>query len=117
MEGLGMIEKPNYGFWRDRPTLVTGATGLVGSWLVHRLVASGADVCAGSWLIGCAGPGDLRRATNGKRSRIFLRELFRATTRSIIWKRARIGARTVMFGSIREMPGKLTACSSIFMQN
>jgi len=31
-------------FWRDRPTLVTGATGLVGGWLVKRLVASGADV-------------------------------------------------------------------------
>ncbi len=24
-------------FWRDRPTLVTGATGLVGSWVVKRL--------------------------------------------------------------------------------
>lgn len=32
------------GFWRDRPTLVTGGTGLVGSWLVRRLVESGADV-------------------------------------------------------------------------
>lgn len=31
-------------FWRDRPVLVTGATGLVGSWLVARLVAAGADV-------------------------------------------------------------------------
>ncbi len=31
-------------FWRDRPTLVTGATGLVGSWLVPRLLAAGADV-------------------------------------------------------------------------
>lgn len=31
-------------FWRDRPTFVTGATGLVGSWLVGRLVAAGADV-------------------------------------------------------------------------
>ncbi|GAC1549577.1 MAG: GDP-mannose 4,6-dehydratase [Herpetosiphon sp.] len=31
-------------FWRDRPTLVTGATGLVGSWLVKYLVAAGADV-------------------------------------------------------------------------
>jgi len=31
-------------FWRDRPTLVTGATGLVGSWLVRRLLALGADV-------------------------------------------------------------------------
>ncbi len=32
------------GFWRDRPVLVTGATGLLGSWLTPRLVAAGADV-------------------------------------------------------------------------
>ena len=31
-------------FWLDRPVFVTGATGLVGSWLVRRLVAAGADV-------------------------------------------------------------------------
>ena len=31
-------------FWTDRPTLVTGATGLVGSWLVKRLLDSGADI-------------------------------------------------------------------------
>jgi CDP-glucose 4,6-dehydratase len=34
----------NQSFWRDRPTFVTGATGLVGSWLVKRLIQSGADV-------------------------------------------------------------------------
>jgi CDP-glucose 4,6-dehydratase len=34
----------NDSFWRDRPTLVTGATGLLGSWLTRRLVESGADV-------------------------------------------------------------------------
>ena len=31
-------------FWRDRRTLVTGATGLLGSWLVKRLAAEGADL-------------------------------------------------------------------------
>ncbi|HEU0297562.1 MAG TPA: GDP-mannose 4,6-dehydratase [Anaerolineales bacterium] len=34
----------NRAFWLDRPTFVTGGTGLVGSWLVKRLRASGADV-------------------------------------------------------------------------
>ena len=31
-------------FWLDRPTFITGGTGLVGSWLVRRLVRAGADV-------------------------------------------------------------------------
>lgn len=31
-------------FWVDRPTFVTGATGLVGSWLVKRLHEAGASV-------------------------------------------------------------------------
>jgi CDP-glucose 4,6-dehydratase len=31
-------------FWRDRPTFVTGATGLVGGWLVQRLLDLGAEV-------------------------------------------------------------------------
>lgn len=31
-------------FWRDRPTFVTGATGLVGSWLTRCLLAQGANV-------------------------------------------------------------------------
>lgn len=34
----------NHAFWRDRPTFVTGGTGLVGSWLVRRLLDVGADV-------------------------------------------------------------------------
>ncbi len=33
-------------FWRDRPVLVTGATGLVGAWAVRRLLDAGADVVA-----------------------------------------------------------------------
>jgi CDP-glucose 4,6-dehydratase len=36
--------KLNRGFWIDRPTYVTGGTGLVGSWLVQRLIEAGADV-------------------------------------------------------------------------
>jgi CDP-glucose 4,6-dehydratase len=31
-------------FWRDRPVLVTGATGLVGGWVVRRLLDAGADI-------------------------------------------------------------------------
>ncbi len=31
-------------FWQDRSVFVTGATGLVGGWLVKRLLAAGADV-------------------------------------------------------------------------
>jgi CDP-glucose 4,6-dehydratase len=31
-------------FWRDRPVFVTGATGLLGGWLVRHLVTAGADV-------------------------------------------------------------------------
>ncbi len=34
----------NRAFWLDRPTFVTGATGLVGYWLVKRLVEARADV-------------------------------------------------------------------------
>jgi len=41
MEGVGVTAR---GFWRDRPTLVTGATGLLGGWLTRRLVDEGADV-------------------------------------------------------------------------
>ncbi|HYA42700.1 MAG TPA: GDP-mannose 4,6-dehydratase [Syntrophobacteraceae bacterium] len=31
-------------FWKNRPVLITGATGLLGGWLAHRLCRSGADV-------------------------------------------------------------------------
>jgi CDP-glucose 4,6-dehydratase len=34
----------NNSFWQDRPVFVTGGTGLVGSWLVNRLIEAGADV-------------------------------------------------------------------------
>jgi CDP-glucose 4,6-dehydratase len=34
----------NRPFWQDRPVLVTGATGLVGSWLVKRLLQANSEV-------------------------------------------------------------------------
>jgi len=40
VEGLGVSAE----FWRDRPTFVTGGSGLLGSWLVSGLVEAGADV-------------------------------------------------------------------------
>lgn len=39
-----MVNERPSGFWLDRPTFVTGATGLVGGWLVDKLLAAGADV-------------------------------------------------------------------------
>src|SRR6266852_4210093 len=42
-EQSALAERPS-AFWLDRPTLVTGATGLLGGWLVKRLVESRADV-------------------------------------------------------------------------
>src|SRR5579872_4002403 len=39
LEGLGLMP-----VWQGRPTLVTGATGLVGAWLVRRLIEQRASV-------------------------------------------------------------------------
>lgn len=39
MEGMGLKD-----FWLDRPTFITGATGLVGGWLTERLVDLRAEV-------------------------------------------------------------------------
>ena len=38
------VKEINKEFWLDRPVFVTGATGLVGAWLVRRLAAAGADI-------------------------------------------------------------------------
>lgn len=40
MANLGI----NKAFWQDRPVFVTGASGLLGGWLVKRLVENSADV-------------------------------------------------------------------------
>jgi CDP-glucose 4,6-dehydratase len=40
----GLRPKMNRNFWRDRQVFVTGATGLLGGWLVRRLVEKGASV-------------------------------------------------------------------------
>jgi CDP-glucose 4,6-dehydratase len=39
---MGKLGNPE--FWRDRPVLVTGATGLLGGWIVKALLALDADV-------------------------------------------------------------------------
>jgi len=54
-------------FWQDRPVFVTGATGLVGGWLVKRLLAAGADVVClvRDWVPGCEmlRSGDIERVS------------------------------------------------------
>jgi CDP-glucose 4,6-dehydratase len=40
VEEVGMKDS----FWQDRPTFVTGGTGLLGGWLVRRLLELGADI-------------------------------------------------------------------------
>lgn len=45
MENLGINQAlSGAGFWLDRPVLVTGGSGLVGGWLVRRLLESKAEV-------------------------------------------------------------------------
>lgn len=44
MENLGLNQ--NSSFWKERGALVTGATGLLGSWLTRALVERGASVVA-----------------------------------------------------------------------
>ena len=41
---LEKLEMKPSSFWLDRPTFVTGGTGLLGSWLIQRLVEAGADI-------------------------------------------------------------------------
>ena len=40
LEGMGTVNS----YWRDRSVLVTGATGLLGSWLTRHLVDAGANL-------------------------------------------------------------------------
>jgi CDP-glucose 4,6-dehydratase len=56
---------PAGGFWQGRRVLVTGATGVVGSWLVKDLLAAGANVVA---LIRDASPqSEFYRSRDGER--------------------------------------------------
>jgi CDP-glucose 4,6-dehydratase len=41
---MGLDRLTSQEFWRDRPTLVTGGTGLLGGWLVRLLLDAGADL-------------------------------------------------------------------------
>jgi CDP-glucose 4,6-dehydratase len=40
----GMVNVVTMSFWRDRPVLVTGCTGILGSWLTQALMERNADV-------------------------------------------------------------------------
>lgn len=46
LEGVGLRNNPDPAFWSDRRVLVTGATGLLGSWLTRALVDNSASVVA-----------------------------------------------------------------------
>lgn len=44
LESVEMKKRQDADFWVDRPVLVTGATGLLGSWLTKKLVELGAEL-------------------------------------------------------------------------
>ncbi len=44
MESVEMTENTEHRFWQDRSVLVTGASGLLGGWLVKSLLTLGSDV-------------------------------------------------------------------------
>lgn len=49
LENMGIINKPaleEQSFWRERKVFVTGATGMVGSWLIKELIKKGANIFA-----------------------------------------------------------------------
>jgi len=46
MESMGLIDSCSASFWSDRPVLVTGSSGLLGSWLARALIERGAAVVA-----------------------------------------------------------------------
>src|ERR1700722_2121186 len=54
MENMA-IKLNNPSFWQDRNVLVTGATGLVGGWVVKSLIDLNANVVAiiRDWVPGC----------------------------------------------------------------
>ena len=41
---MGIDSSAKKAFWQDRPTFVTGGTGLLGGWLLRLLVDLGADI-------------------------------------------------------------------------
>lgn len=63
-----MSKTPPSAFWRDRSVFVSGATGLLGSWMVEHLLRAGADIVA---LVRDAVPqSELYRSGNAGRIRI-----------------------------------------------
>jgi CDP-glucose 4,6-dehydratase len=44
LRGVGVNRMESNRFWQDRPTFITGASGLVGGWLVQKLLEREADL-------------------------------------------------------------------------